>query len=122
MEKQFDQKIQYLEDKAADYISQYMHEMFLTNSKNYESPKRFYVGITKDMDQNYSRHKSEDFEGKDFEYIVICKCKDADTAAKIEQTLGDQNFYIGKDNIGGKGGTEDSVYVYMYKIPDKDNQ
>ena len=117
MEKQFDQEIQ--EEKDADYIVGYMHEMFVANSKDFESPIRYYVGIAKDMDQNYSRHK-RDFDGMDFNYTAICKCKDADIAAEVEQRLGDRNFYIGEENIGGKGGTEESVYVYMFRRPDRD--
>lgn len=122
MEKQFKQEIQYLEEKDVDYIVDYMREMFIVNCKDFESPERFYVGITKDMDQNYSRHKTEDFGEEDFKYTVICKCKDAKTAADVEQKLGDKNFFIGKENIGGKGGTDESVFVYMYHRPDKDQQ
>lgn len=68
----------------------------------------YYCGITNDIQANKTRHNVDD-------YVVVCKCPNASIAAEVETLLGDRDgFDIGKRGEGN-GGTDDSVYVYMYK-------
>jgi len=78
---------------------------------------RFYCGITNDMDANYSRHKNKEFKGEDFEYVSIYHCKDAKTAAQVENIMRYNHFDCGATNTFGNGGAEDSIFVYMFKKP-----
>lgn len=82
----------------------------------------YYVGITGDIAANKSRHKNDEFAGEDFRYTVIYKCKDYDTAASVEMLMGGFGFDIGDTDTFGCGGNEDSIYVYMFKKPEKQRE
>ena len=87
-------------------IMHYMKSCFL-NTGDLKT-EDYYCGITNDIQANKSRHKVDD-------YVVVCKCPNASIAAEVETLLGDRDgFDIGKRGEGN-GGTDDSVYVYMYK-------
>lgn len=77
----------------------------------------YYVGITCDISENKSRHRRDEFGGNDFEYTVIYRCKDFEAAAEVEQQMREAGFDTGDTNTFGNGGTEDSVFVYMFKKP-----
>lgn len=67
----------------------------------------FYAGITNNVKQNMYRHKNRD-------YVALVKCKDRETAGKVEEILADYNFDCGeRPNNGGKPSTN-IVYV-IYK-------
>lgn len=77
----------------------------------------FYCGITCNIRDNYTRHKNDEFEGKNFEYICIYKCKTSKIAAKVEQLLKHKGFDCGDTNTFGNGGNEESKYVYIFRKP-----
>ena len=77
----------------------------------------FYCGITNDMDANYSRHKNAEFKGKEFEYVSIYQCDNAETAAQVENLMRLKHFDCGDTTTFGNGGADDSVFVYMFKKP-----
>lgn len=73
-------------------------------------PKDYYCGITNNIEENRARHKVP--------HLVVYQCKDADTAAEVEELLGSL-FDIGDSKNRGNGGAPDSVYVYLcYKSTD----
>ena len=73
--------------------------------------KQYYCGITNDISQNLSRHGIDG-------YLACCQCASFDVAKKVEEELGKEGFNIGNVDYGGNGGTEDSVFVYMFKKSD----
>lgn len=81
------------------------------------SKGQFYCGITNDIDANYSRHKNEEFSGRDFEYVSIYMCASAADAASVESLLQKEGFDCGNTATPGNGGADDSIYVYMFKKP-----
>ena len=81
------------------------------------SKEKFYGGITNDMDANYSRHKNDEFKGADFNYVSIYQCDDSETAAEVEALLREDGFDCGNTDTLGNGGTETSIYVYLFKEP-----
>jgi hypothetical protein len=101
-------------------IAKYMnfdYLRFCSENGGLLSKSRFYCGITNDIDANYSRHKNDEFSGKDFEYVSIYMCASAANAASVESILQEDGFDCGNSATPGNGGTDDSIYVYMFKKP-----
>lgn len=70
----------------------------------------YYVGITNNIEENRNRHHVP--------HIAVYECKDAETAAIVEEMLG-MFFDVGKPPHRGNGGKPDSVFVYIcYKSTD----
>jgi hypothetical protein len=79
-----------------------------------DSSAEIYAGITGDIADNLSRHHID-------EYILCIMVNSFETAARIEQRLHDElNCYIGNTAQGGRGGNEESIYVYLAQrnLPD----
>lgn len=118
MERQFKQEIKSAAGKNAEKIKNYMVlDCVVTCPEAHFAD--CYVGITNDMDANYSRHKNDEFKGKDFDYICIYECDTAEIAAEVEKLMQKGGFDIGDTTKKGNGGVEDSKYVYMFLKPRK---
>jgi hypothetical protein len=89
-----------------DGIIAYLHSVILTFKLSNTSAE-IYGGITGNIAANLSRHNIT-------EYITCVLVDSFDIAARIEQRLHNElGCYIGKNGQGGKGGNEDSKYVYI---------
>ena len=90
-------------------ICELVNQAFLNDGRS-KGKGDYYVGITNDIEENKTRHNVP--------HIAVYLCKDADTAAIVEEMLGDY-FDIGEPPRRGNGGKEDSVFVYIcYKSSD----
>lgn len=99
---------------SAEVIAELMDDHFMANHRLGEVGKsQCYCGIASDMYQNRSRHENED--GRQIEYTCVFKCKDALTAGLVEQIMKDKGYDIGDTDTFANGGSESSVFVYMYK-------
>ena len=119
MEKQFNQEITDATSMTAPMIRACMVIDCLkyTLHKEGEAFGNYYVGIAGDMEDNYSRHKGDEFGKKDFEYVSIYECASAEIAAKVEIYMKKIGFDIGNTDVEGCGGNENSIYVYMFRKP-----
>lgn len=116
MRKQFNQTILSAQGMSARDVKMEMYQKYWDESqKNHKSPMQFYVGISNDMDANYSRHKNDEFCGFDFSYLCIYECDNAEIAAEVEKLMADSGFDCGGTETPGNGGVKDSVYVYMFE-------
>ena len=84
-------------------ICDMVNQAFLNDGRS-TGKRDYYVGITNNIEENRNRHNVP--------HIAIYHCKDADTAAEVEEMLGD-DFDIGDPLHRGNGGRPDSVYVYL---------
>ena len=84
-------------------ICDMVNQAFLNDGRS-TGKRDYYVGITNNIEENRTRHNVP--------HIAIYQCKDADTAAKIEEMLGD-DFDIGEPPHRGNGGKPNSIYVYL---------
>lgn len=90
-------------------ICEMVNQVFLRDGRS-TGKGDYYVGITNNIEENRARH--------DVPHLAVYQCKDADTAAKVEEILG-KDFDIGDPLYRGNGGKEDSVFVYIcYKSMD----
>lgn len=67
----------------------------------------FYCGITNDEDTCLRRHEIDSF-------LITCETASQEIAAEVEGLLHDAGYDTGRDQHGGNGGVDDSVFVYMY--------
>ena len=82
------------------FISQY------NNAKGFlDIPSFYYCGITDNLERRAGEHNVS-------KYTATATCDSFETACKIEEGLHNAGFDAGKQ-LGN--GTEDSIYVYMYR-------
>lgn len=96
-------------EMSNEAICEMAKEQFRADGRS-TGPKAYYCGITNNIGENRVRHRVP--------HLVVYQCKDADTAAEVEEMLGDF-FDIGDPKYRGNGGNPDSFYVYLcYKSAD----
>lgn len=117
MGKQFNQTIKSAKGELADTIVTSLYNAYDSNRETDDSRFGYYVGITNNIEENYSRHKNDEFRGKDFKYVAIFECDSAEIAAAVEFEMKKKGFDVGNTNVLGNGGVDDSTIVYMLKKP-----
>lgn len=88
------------QETIAYFISQYNRLKSI-----FDIPSFYYCGVTDDLDRRASEHNVSQF-------IATVKCDRFETACAIEEGLHNAGFDTGKQ-LGN--GTENSIYVYMYR-------
>ena len=86
-----------------DAICELAKNRFLEDGRS-TGPKDYYCGITNNIEDNRARHNVP--------HLAVFQCKDAETAAEVEEMLGEY-FDIGDPVYKGNGGKSNSVYVYL---------
>ena len=99
-------------DLNAKQIFELMRQRFLGVHSEGEYLDAYYCGITNNVEENLRRHNIA-------QYLVACRCDNANIAAEVERLLHDTGFDTGNTDVPGNGGTDDSVIVYMYKKSDE---
>lgn len=84
-------------------ICDMVNQAFLNDGRS-TGKRDYYVGITNNIEDNRTRHNVP--------HIAVYQCKDADTAAIVEEMLGDE-FDAGEPPHRGNGGKPNSIYVYI---------
>lgn len=83
-----------------------------------ENESDFYCGITNDVVARKSSHESQDYDGKQIEWMVAFKCDSKKTAAEVEEFMNTiWGVSRGKTSTFANGTAPDSDYVYFYRIP-----
>lgn len=96
-------------EMSNEAICEMAKEQFRADGRS-TGPKDYYCGITNNIEENRTRHRVP--------HLVVYQCKDADTAAEVEEMLGGF-FDIGDSRYRGNGGNPNSIYVYLcYKSAD----
>ena len=117
MGKQFNQTVRNAKGESVDTIVKSLYNAYDNNRKTDDSKCEYYVGITNNIEENYSRHKNDEFGGEDFKYVAIFECDTAGIAAAVEYKMKRKGFDVGNTNVPGNGGVADSTIVYMFKKP-----
>lgn len=89
-----------IQETITYFISQYNSVKSI-----FDIPSFYYCGITDDLERRASEHNVSQF-------IATVKCNSFETACAIEEGLHNAGFDTGKQ-LGN--GTENSIYVYMYR-------
>lgn len=79
-------------------------QAYLYSSSYGETKKDYYCGITDDLERRAGEHHAT--------FIKTMTVNTFEDAKELEQALHDAGFDTG-EQVGN--GTEDSVYIYMYK-------
>lgn len=83
---------------------QRFNQVYLRNRKTGDSKYNFYCGITNDIERREGEHNAN--------YLYYVECSTADMAKQLEAALNNEGYDTG-DKLGN--GTDDSVYVYIYR-------
>lgn len=97
----------------AKNVQELLYQQWLGLCAQDTTPSHYYCGITNDPDVRKKDHEAK--LGKTIDYLCVCQCDSAEIAGEVEELMAKKGFDIGDVDFGGNGGTDDSVYVYLFK-------
>lgn len=110
-------KKKYMSLASEDSIVKELMKWYDENKSSSDKHSSYYCGIAKDPVERKGQHESQDHDGKAIKKMIAIKCKDLTTSGNVEEKIGAAGFDIGDPNHWANGGTEDSIWVYLYKKP-----